>query len=148
MIDIVDESVFNRLSRFDRLQYILDRFHIGMDVCINVGKNLRHPEEYGKVFGFYDYCVSDYNYEIKKHENAELVIPEPLSQMSHYKSYNVMPDKDEEDLPLCNIFVLTKKSIIVGNRSIERSVVTGYYPLWVTPDKQKIRSNRLEIIGI
>jgi hypothetical protein len=124
----MDEMKFNRLNAQDRLSYMINKFHVGMYITVNVKDK---PIKSGKIYGFYD--SSSYPDSVRE---------------GKVKAYNEVPDdcrlwyytivygNPHTKLPQCNIFVEVDGKI------------ESYYPLWVYPDYCKIRNNKLELIGI
>lgn len=52
------------------------------------------------------------------------------------KPYNEIPTSPDEEVPLCNIFVMVDGEL------------QSYYPLWIYPNFAKIRNEKLKLIGI
>jgi hypothetical protein len=117
----VSESEFNRLRNPARLAYILERFRVGMDICVRVNDR---PELFGTIYGFYS--------------RSNTICMSTGNLYDHAKPYNEIPTSPDElkKLPDCNVYVKI-------NGKIE-----GYYPLWIYRDVVKLRMNKLKEIGI
>lgn len=117
----MNESEFNRLKAKERLQYLLSKFYIGMEISVNV---TNQPVKTGYVYGFNEsgQTVGSLEYDWTWKLLKEEVIDD---------NYFI-----KNKVPLANIIV-----VIDGE-------LESYYPLWVRPDYTKIRNNKLESIGI
>lgn len=117
----LSESDFNRLNGYDRLVYLFERFHIGMEVSVRVNNR---PEQEGTIFGFYDYNITT-----------------DRIGSANVQAYNELPGKDPNNIsykkiPQCNVCVMIDGEL------------HNYYPRWIYPNWMKIRNKKLDQIGI
>ncbi len=119
----ISESEFNRLSNYDRMVYLLDRFYVGQDVrvCVN-----NESVQFATINGFYPYSDT-----IERIADGRA---QSYSSMSIIDSILV-----NKKPPCCNITVL------IHNNG-KSSYLSSYYPLWIYPDFEKIRNNKIESI--
>lgn len=118
----ISESEFNSLSNYDRMIYLLDRFYVGQDVCVCVNNE---SVQFATINGFYPYSDT-----IERIADGRA---QSYSSMSIIDSILV-----NKKPPCCNITVLIHNG--------KSNYLSSYYPLWIYPDFEKIRNNKIESI--
>jgi hypothetical protein len=116
----ISESEFNKLSPKDRLDYLHSKFMAGMQVCVKITTSI---SEFRPVPPQYGTVCGFYDERT------------PPGNISSSKNYSLKRTQ-AETIPQCNVYVL-----IDGK-------VSGFYPLWISPDYMKIRDDKMKSIGI
>lgn len=130
----ISESEFNRLSNYDRMVYLLDRFYVGQDVCVCVNNE---SVQFATINGFHPYS-----------DSIERIADGRAQSYSSMSIINNMLVNGKP--PCCNITVcITINSPLVADTHYGVSIngnLSSYYPLWIYPDFEKIRNSKIESI--